>query len=91
MSRKKFFTVSELSREDIKRLLELGDIDTTQEQIDAITDDEMKDIAENMGESHTDSGEYWDSLEREIKDYFKNKQEPCSAHGVDVSCSNCKK
>ncbi len=52
----KSFTVASICREDLRGIL-------TNEEITALDDTDMEDIADRMSDAYRDSGGYWESLE----------------------------
>jgi len=61
------FTVSSICREDLRNIL-------TDEEIRALDDTDMEDIADRMSDSYRDSGGYWQSLEIMAKHILGKKQ-----------------
>lgn len=61
------FVVSSICREDLRQFL-------TNEEITALDDGDMDDIADRMSDAHRDSGGYWEALEIMTRFVIEKKQ-----------------
>lgn len=70
MSQDKFYVITRLHKDDIREVLPLLSLN-----IDLLTDEDMEDIAQNLGEWFVEYGGYWSALEDIAQDVIQSKKQ----------------